>query len=143
MHKILEAYQSPITPDMPPIGEVRRQLARIVGSTVLRNSLRLTHFLTFIVETTLAGDSDQIKAYTVAVGALARQRFRSPDRSDRARRSRAAAQALSRYYAGAGGTMRWGSSCHAADMCLHSAARRPWPPRQPLRCNRRGRAHLP
>jgi hypothetical protein len=85
------------------MGEVRRQLARIVGSTVLRDSLRLTHFLTFVVETTLAGDSDIIKAYTIAVGALDRSSNFDPQTDPIVRvEAGRLRHALSRYYAEAG-----------------------------------------
>jgi hypothetical protein len=100
MRKNSETYPCPV---LPPIGEVRQQLARIVGSTVLRDSLRLTHFLTFVVETTLAGDSDRIKAYTIAVGALDRRSDFDPQTDPIVRvEAGRLRHALSRYYAEAG-----------------------------------------
>jgi hypothetical protein len=103
MRKKLETYPSGVAPSVPPVGEVRRQLARIVGSTVLRDSLRLTHFLTFVVETTLAGDSDRIKAYTIAVGALDRSSDFDPQTDPIVRvEAGRLRQALSRYYADLG-----------------------------------------
>lgn len=58
--------------DNPHPEEVRLELDRIVASASFRSSLRLTRFLTFVVEATLAGDADKIKAYTVAVEAFGR-----------------------------------------------------------------------
>ncbi len=87
----------------PQIDEIRQQLERIVGSTALRNSPRLAHFLTFVVEATLAGKGEKIKAYTIAVEALGRSSDFDPDTDASVRveagRLRAA---LVRYYAGAG-----------------------------------------
>jgi hypothetical protein len=77
--------------NLPPAGvgpdgnEIRWQLARILASDMLRGSLRLTRFLQFVVETTLAGKASTIKAYTVAVEALGRNSDFDPQ--DRARRS--------------------------------------------------------
>jgi hypothetical protein len=103
MSKKLETCAINSTPSVPPIGEVRRQLARIVTSTVLRDSLRLTHFLTFVVETTLAGDSNIIKAYTIAVGALDRRADFDPQTDPIVRvEAGRLRHALSRYYADVG-----------------------------------------
>ena len=103
MREKLETCPSNVTPNLPPIGEVRRQLARIVASTVLRDLLRLTHFLTFVVETTLAGDGDRIKAYTIAVGALGRSSDFDPQADPIVRvEAGRLRQALSRYYADVG-----------------------------------------
>ena len=62
----------PMPPDSPHIDEIRDQTARILGSTVFHNSLRLARFLNFVVETTLAGNGERIKAYTIAIEALGR-----------------------------------------------------------------------
>src|SRR3954470_6106129 len=50
----------------------RAALARAVASAALRSSPRLTAFLRFIVEWSLAGDGARLKGYTIAVGALGR-----------------------------------------------------------------------
>ena len=88
----------------PHADEIRRQLGRIVGSAAFRDSLRLTRFLTFVVEATLAGKGDRIKAYTIAVEALGRggdfDLQADPIVRVEAGRLR---QALARYYSGAGG----------------------------------------
>lgn len=89
--------------ETPQSDEIRWQLGRIVASAAFRDSLRLTHFLTFVVEATLAGQSDRIKAYTVAVEALGRNSDFDPQTDPIVRveagRLRAA---LARYYGGPG-----------------------------------------
>jgi hypothetical protein len=87
----------------PPAEEIRRQLARIVASGGFRGALRLTRFITFVVEATLAGNADRIKAYTIALEALGRGGGFDPQ-SDPIVRVEAGRlrQALARYYAGAG-----------------------------------------
>jgi tetratricopeptide (TPR) repeat protein len=83
--------------------DIHRRLDRICASCAFRGSLRLTRFLRFIVETTLAGKSDTIKAYTIAVEALGRGGNFDPQ-SDPIVRVEAGRlrQALARYYAGPG-----------------------------------------
>ncbi len=83
--------------------DIHRQLHRILGSTELRHSLRLTRFLTFVVEATLAGKSDRIKAYTVAVEALGRGDDFDPQRDPIVRvEAGRLRKALAHYYAEAG-----------------------------------------
>jgi hypothetical protein len=93
----------PAARDTPDVDEIRNELGRIVASEALRNSLRLTRFITFVVETTLAGTDARIKAYTIAVEALGRAGNFDPQ-SDPIVRVEACRlrQALARYYAGAG-----------------------------------------
>ena len=83
--------------------EKRRQLNRILSSLPFRNSLRLRSFLNFVVETTLAGHSESIKAYTIAVEALGRNPSFDPE-TDPIVRVEAVRlrQALTRYYVQAG-----------------------------------------
>lgn len=87
----------------PREDDVRRQVARITSSTVFRGSLRLTRFLTFVVEATLAGRAATLKAYTIAVEALGRDTSFDPQ-TDAIVRVEAGRlrQALARYYAGEG-----------------------------------------
>jgi len=89
--------------DRPRPDEIRQELGRIVGSRVFRGSLRLTRFLTFVVETTLAGGADRIKAYTIAVEAFGRgsdfDAQNDPIVRVQAARLRTA---LARYYSAAG-----------------------------------------
>jgi hypothetical protein len=44
---------------------IREQLSRIVESAIFAQSERLSRFLHFTVETTLAGDADQLKEYLI------------------------------------------------------------------------------
>src|SRR4051794_19988448 len=62
------------TPSKEPEGEhsswsddVRAQLDRIIASPEFRVPERLRKFLRYVVETTLAGQAEQIKAYTIAL----------------------------------------------------------------------------
>ncbi|MEO0545768.1 MAG: hypothetical protein AAF035_02360 [Pseudomonadota bacterium] len=52
--------------------QVRAALQEIVRSEHFSTSSQLTDFLTFIVEKTLSGEAEDIKAYTIAVDALGR-----------------------------------------------------------------------
>jgi hypothetical protein len=52
--------------------DIRRELSRIVNSRTFRDSYRLTSFLSYVVEMTLAGHGSKLKAYTIAVEALGR-----------------------------------------------------------------------
>jgi hypothetical protein len=83
--------------------DIRRELSRIVNSSTFRDSYRLTSFLSFIVETTLAGNGSKLKAYTIAVEALGRGSDFDPQTDPIVRveavRMR---QALARYYSGIG-----------------------------------------
>jgi hypothetical protein len=86
-----------------PAADVRRQLARILGSERFRYSLRLTRFLSFVVETALAGKADTIKAYTIAIEALGRGHDFDPQHDPIVRvEAGRLRQALACYYAGAG-----------------------------------------
>jgi hypothetical protein len=83
--------------------DIHRQLNRMYASRTFRGSLRLKRFLRFVIETTLAGQNDRIKAYTIAVEALGRGSDFDPQ-SDPIVRVEAGRlrQALARYYAGPG-----------------------------------------
>ncbi len=90
-------------PDAIPAADIHKQLDRILESTHLRGSLRLTRFLKFVVETALAGKPKSIKAYTIAVEALDRGCDFDPQRDPIVRvEAGRLRQALARYYAGAG-----------------------------------------
>ena len=54
----------------PSPEEIRSQLERVLSSPKFVSSERLTDFLRFVVEETLAGRAGKIKQYTVAVEAL-------------------------------------------------------------------------
>jgi WD40-like Beta Propeller Repeat len=51
----------------PPHSDVRDQLARILSSELFARSSRLSQFLSFIVEETLAGRGDSLKVQTLAM----------------------------------------------------------------------------
>lgn len=90
-------------PGNPGSEEIRPQLHRIAQSSVFRPSLRLTCFLTFVVETTLAGKGETLKAYTIAVEALRRHDDFDPQTNPIVRvEAGRLRQALTRYYAGEG-----------------------------------------
>jgi len=83
--------------------DINKLLKRVLESSCFRGSLRLTNFLKFVVETTLAGKAANIKAYTIAVEALDRGCDFDPQ-SDPIVRVEAGRlrQALARYYGEAG-----------------------------------------
>jgi hypothetical protein len=58
--------------EQPKAADIRAALGRIVASSCLNKSPQLAHFLTFVVDETLAGRGDRIKAYNVAADALGR-----------------------------------------------------------------------
>ena len=69
---------SPLTPDfLKDLGlsedAIRQQLKKILASPQFVNSLNLQNFLRFIVEKTLAGETAEIKGYTVATQVLGRK----------------------------------------------------------------------
>ena len=83
--------------------DIHRQLSRILDSAQFRGSLRLTRFLAFVVATALAGRSEIIKAYTIAVEALGRGEDFDPQRDPIVRvEAGRLRQALARYYAQSG-----------------------------------------
>lgn len=89
--------------DRPTSEEIGAALARITQSDGFRSSPQLVAFLSFVVDSTLAGASDRIKGYTIAVEALGRPDDFDPQ-SDPIVRVEAARlrRALDRYYAGSG-----------------------------------------
>jgi hypothetical protein len=88
----------------PRADDVRQELGRIVRSAAFRDAFRLTSFLTFVVETTLAGRGDRLKAYTIAVEALGRGADFDPQTDPIVRvEAGRMRSALARYYAQAGG----------------------------------------
>jgi TolB-like protein len=56
----------------PTAEEVRQQLDRILASALFANADRLSRFLRYVVERTLAGEGDQLKEYAVGVGVFDR-----------------------------------------------------------------------
>lgn len=89
--------------ECPQSDEIRRALNRILKSDAFRDSYRLKSFLSFIVEATLAGHGERLKAYTIAVEALGRDVDFDPQ-ADPIIRVEAVRMrhALARYYSGSG-----------------------------------------
>src|SRR5215470_1300240 len=90
-------------PDAPDASEVRAEVERMAMSDVFRTSPQLVSFLRFVVEAVLAGKSDRIKGYTIAVEVLRRDAKFDPQldpivrvEASRLRRS------MERYYGAAG-----------------------------------------
>lgn len=52
---------------------IRRELTRVLSSAQFRSSERSRQFLEFVVEQTLSGDPDRIKAYTIAIDCFGRE----------------------------------------------------------------------
>ncbi len=57
---------------------VRKELERILGSAPFLNSRRVSQFLRFVVEITLAGEGDRIKEYLIAVEVFGRPEHYDP-----------------------------------------------------------------
>src|SRR5215468_5332281 len=89
--------------DGPSAAEVRAALERIVASPTFRASSQLAAFLRFVVEAALAGQSDRIKGYTIAVEALGRSADFDPQTDPIVRvEAGRLRRALERYYANGG-----------------------------------------
>ena len=56
----------------PSDADIRQALARIVAHPLFVKSIKLQRFLTYVVEETLAGRADRLKAYNIATVALGR-----------------------------------------------------------------------
>jgi len=87
-----------VTPD-----QVRGQLDRLLASEVFAGSARLSRFLRYVVERTLAGEGDRLKEYAVGVDVFDRDDAYDPrlDSLVRVEAGRLRTK-LSEYYAGAG-----------------------------------------
>jgi len=82
---------------------IRDELGRVLASDAFVASPMLSAFLRFVVEETLAGREDRLKAYTIAVGALDRPESFDPNDSPVVRvQARRLRQALRRHYETAG-----------------------------------------
>src|SRR5262249_19337461 len=87
----------------PSAAEVRAALERIVASSTFRTSTQLAAFLRFVIEAALAGQSDRIKGYTIAVEALGRTPDFDPQTDPIVRvEAGRLRRALERYYANGG-----------------------------------------
>lgn len=93
----------------PPPNPVEEALAKVIAGSELASSPRLAAFLRFVVEETLAGRSDTLKGYTIAVEALGRPPSFDPQNDPIVRvEATRLRRALERYYvtAGAGDPLR-------------------------------------
>jgi TolB-like protein len=92
-------------PNSIPPAVITAALNRIIASDVFRSSPQLAAFLRFVVETSLRGKAERIKAYTIGTDALGRRGSFDPQ-ADPIVRVEAARlrRAIKRYYAGAGAT---------------------------------------
>src|SRR5215470_5437177 len=87
----------------PSAAEVRAALERIVANPTFRASSQLAAFLRFVVEAALAGQSDRIKGYTIAVEALGRSADFDPQTDPIVRvEAGRLRRALERYYGNGG-----------------------------------------
>jgi TolB-like protein len=88
----------PVAPD-----QVRLQLDRVLGSDTFASAARLSRFLRYVVERTLAGEGDGLKEYTIGVEVFDRDADYDP-RIDSIVRVEAARlrTKLAEYYAGPG-----------------------------------------
>jgi TolB-like protein len=86
-----------------PSEDVRRQLDRLLASSVFANAGRMSRFLRFVVERTLAGDGDRLKEYVIGIEVFDRDTGYDP-RVDSIVRVEAARlrSKLAEYYAGEG-----------------------------------------
>src|SRR6185312_5117204 len=87
----------------PTPDEISVALSRVCASRPFAQAPKLTRFLRFVVATTMAGEGDRLKGYTIGVEALGRGASFDPQSDPIVRveaiRLRAA---LGRYYASAG-----------------------------------------
>jgi adenylate cyclase len=94
---------SPNSDELPHKAVIRAALERVVASSHLNQSPQLASFLRFVVEETLAGRSDRIKAYSIAADALGRDSSFDADNDPIVRVSAGRLRrALRHYYADGG-----------------------------------------
>src|SRR5215471_13302965 len=85
--------------DSKTVSAVRTELSSILSSSVFAASPRMSRFLKYIVEETLAGQADGIKEYSIAIEVFERRPDYDPrtDSTVRTEASKLRAR-LSRYY---------------------------------------------
>ena len=95
----------PLSPQLIDAETVAEALGQLLSSSRLRGAVQLRRFLTFVVEESLAGRGEKLKAYTIATNALGRPTDFDPSKDPivrvEATRLRAA---LTSYYAEEGRT---------------------------------------
>ena len=99
----LKIYDRTQQTAIPSADEIRAALKLILKDATFSHSPKLTIFLAYVVETTLEGHGDRLKAYTIALDGLGRGADFNSERDAIVRvhaiRTR---RALQRYYASAG-----------------------------------------
>src|ERR1700760_4654414 len=68
----MSAMRSRLDDRSPEPAEIRAALERICASRPFDHAPRLTSFLRFVIEATLAGHATRLKGYTIGVEALGR-----------------------------------------------------------------------
>jgi TolB-like protein len=87
----------------PTADDVRRQLDRILASEGFTNADRMTAFLRYVVERSLAGEGDQVKEYVIGIEVFGRDAEYDPRMDSIVRvEARRLRTKLDEYYAGAG-----------------------------------------
>ena len=87
----------------PTANDIRAALERVCVSQPFGHAPKLTRFLRFVVEATLAGQGGGLKGYTIGVEALGRDDSFNPQADPIVRVEAIRLRgALGRYYAGAG-----------------------------------------
>ena len=87
----------------PPWTAIHASLDRVIASEAFKNSNQLANFLRFVVEETLAGRSEHLKAYSIALDALGRDASFDPQNDPIVRvEAGRLRRALKSYYAGEG-----------------------------------------
>jgi tetratricopeptide (TPR) repeat protein len=93
----------PMPEGTPNATDIRSALERLIASPAFSKSPQLAHFIKFVVEETLAGRGDRIKAFTIAAGALGRDANFDPQNDPIVRvEAGRLRQALAQYYAASG-----------------------------------------
>src|SRR5262245_38824775 len=83
----------------PDTSDVRQALAKILASTAFANSPRMTRFLRFVVEETLAGNGARIKEYVIALEVFEKSEDYDPQADSTVRTEAGKLRArLGRYY---------------------------------------------
>ena len=99
----LKTCDGPQQAAAPSAVEIRAALKLILNDATFSHSPKLTMFLSYVVETTLEGHSDRLKAYTIALDGLGRGAdFNSETDAIVRVHAIRTRRALQRYYASAG-----------------------------------------
>ena len=87
----------------PSADEIRLQLDRLLASVGFANAERMSGFLRYVVERSIAGESDQLKEYVIGVAVFGRDEQYDPRLDSIVRvEARRLRTKLDEYYAGSG-----------------------------------------